>query len=73
MRAYCGIEEKEYSLYADLKRKVIEKAKIEISAKTEYIINYIEIKKSRKVVAIKWIIQKKDVKTEEQFKKLAVV
>lgn len=73
LRSYCGIEKEQYKLYADLKRYVIEKAKLEINTKTEYEINYTEIKKLRKVFTIEWSIQKKDIQTEQQLKKLAIV
>jgi plasmid replication initiation protein len=59
IRAWCGIREDEYNLYAHLKLRVIQKAKTEINSKTEYEIDYTEIKESRKVVAIEWTIQKK--------------
>jgi plasmid replication initiation protein len=59
LRSYCGIGTDEYALYADLKRKVINRAKTEINAKTEYEVNYKEIKQSRKVTALEWTIQKK--------------
>ena len=65
LREYCGIEENEYKNYFDLKRKVIEKAKNEITNKTEYQIDYTEVKESRKVVAIEWQIKKKNL-TEEK-------
>lgn len=70
LRTYCRIEEKEYSFYADLKRKVIEKAKTEINTKTEYSVDYTEIKESRKVVAIEWTIAKKNLVIEEHSKKI---
>ena len=65
LRSYCGIEEKEYALYSDLKRKVINRAKTEINAKTGYNVDYKELKESRKVTSIDWIINKKT-----HFKKL---
>ena len=46
---------------------MIEKAKSEITSKTAYKVNYIEIKESRRVVAIKWLIKKKDL-VEEKLK-----
>lgn len=58
LRSYCGIQEKEYSDYFDMKRKVIERAKSEINAKTEYKIDYREIKESRRVVSVEWTIKK---------------
>jgi len=70
LRAYCGIEENEYADYLDLKRKVIEKAKSEITAKTAYEIDYKEIKESRKVVAIEWQIKKKNLAAEKHQKEV---
>ena len=64
LRSYCGITKNEYNFYADVKRYVIEKAKNEINAKTEYEIDYTEIKESRKVVAIDWTIKKKRIQLE---------
>jgi len=59
IRSWCGIQEEEYQLYADLKRKVLNRARDEINAKTEYEVDYREIKESRKVVAIEWTMNKK--------------
>jgi plasmid replication initiation protein len=59
LRLLCGIQQKEYIGYNMLKRKVIDRAKTEINAKTDYEIDYVEIKESRKVVAIEWTIKKK--------------
>lgn len=59
LRGYCGIEPNEYKDYFDFKRKVIEKAKQEINTKTDYDVDYEEIKESRKVVTIQWTIKKK--------------
>lgn len=64
LRQYCGIEEKEYKNYFDFKTKIIEKAKTEINAKTEYEIDYQQIKESRKVIAIEWTIKKKQPQVE---------
>ena len=58
LRAYCGIEEKEYALYGDLKRKVINRAKEEINTKTDYDVDYQEKKESRKVASLDWTIKK---------------
>ena len=73
LRSYCGILAEEYKDYFDLKRKVIEKAKTEINGKTEYLIDYKEIKESRKVVAIKWTIQKKNLEQEARLKKMGAL
>ena len=64
LRGYCGIRKDEYTLYAHLKSRVIDRAKTEINAKTEYEIDYQEIKESRKVVAIEWTIKKKRIQLE---------
>ena len=64
LRGYCGIREHEYKDYFDMKRKVINRAKTEINAKTDYEIDYVEIKESRKVVAIEWTIKKKRIQPE---------
>ena len=64
IRAWCGIRKDEYTLYAHLKSRVIDRAKTEINAKTEYEIDYVEIKESRKVVAIDWTIKKKHIQLE---------
>ena len=73
LRAYCGIQQTKYKNYFDLKCKMIEKAKIEINSKTEYTIDYTEIKESRKIVAVEWTIKKKNVKTEAQCKKRTII
>ena len=59
IRSWCGISDHEYRLYANLKSRVIERAKTEINAKTEYDVDYKEIKTSRKVTGIEWGIKKK--------------
>jgi plasmid replication initiation protein len=72
IRQWCGVEKDEYELYADLKRKVINRAKDEINLKTDYEIDYEEIKDSRKVVAIDWSIQKKT-KQKMQIEKAVII
>ena len=64
LRQYCGVEKHEYKNYFDLKSYVINRAKTEINAKTDYEIDYVEIKESRKVVAIDWTIKKKRLQPE---------
>ena len=72
LRDYCGISKGEYKLYKDLKRRVINRAKDEINEKTDYAIDYKEIKDSRKVVAIDWSIQKKT-KRQMQVEKAVII
>ena len=64
LRSWCGLANNAYQNYFNLKVYVIEKAKNEINAKTEYDIDYQEIKESRKVVAIDWTIKKKRIQPE---------
>lgn len=61
IKKWCGLCEEEYSLYGHLKKRVLDKAKSEINATTDYDIDYKENKESRKVVAIEWSIKKKKV------------
>ena len=58
LKNYCGIKG-EHKLYGDLKRTVINQAKTEINAKTEYEVDYTETKEARKVVSLEWTIKKK--------------
>jgi plasmid replication initiation protein len=60
IRAWCGINEDEYKLYGHFKSRVINPAKKEINEKTDYIVDYKEIKESRKVDKIHWTIDKKN-------------
>lgn len=59
LRLWCGLHCGEYELYADLKKRILNKAKSEINSKTDYEVNYKEVKESRKVTAIEWTIKKK--------------
>jgi len=70
IRSWCGIRKDEYKLYAHLKSRIINKSKSEINSKTDYEIDYAEIKESRKVVAIEWTIKKKNPQKEEHSQKL---
>lgn len=71
IREYCGIVEGEYKRYNDFKKDVLERAKKEINGKTDIIINYTEIKESRKIVAIEWTIKKKDLEEQKHSEKIA--
>lgn len=73
IKGWCGINSSEYKLYAHLKSRIINKAKNEINEKTDYEIDYVEIKDSRKIVAIEWSIKKKSYFEKEQLKKLDVI
>jgi plasmid replication initiation protein len=72
IRKWCGIGKDEYEKYNDLKRKVINRAKTEINAKTGYEIDYQEIKESRKVIGLDWSIQKKTKKKNQREKAVII-
>jgi len=72
LKIYCGIE-REYSLYGDLKRTVINQAKTEINAKTEYEIDYEEKKDGRKIIALEWTIKKKTHFEKSQEEKARII
>lgn len=56
LRIYFGIQKHEYIQYGSFKLRVIKMAVSHINKSTDIFIEYIEIKKSYKVVAIKFII-----------------
>ena len=57
LRGYCGIEEEQYKNINDLKRFLLEISKKEINNKTDILIDYEEIKTSRKVTSILFTIK----------------
>ena len=57
LRDYCGITVAQYTKLSGLKRNVLERAKREINSKTDILINYEEIKTSRKVTSIRFTIK----------------
>lgn len=73
LRAYCGIQKGKYRNYNAIKLYVIERAAAEINAKTEYEIDYKEIKESRKIVDLEWIIKKKTHLEKSQLKKAETI
>ena len=73
LRDWCGIKKTEYALYADLKRDVINRAKTEINAKTDYEVDYKEIKEGRKVVALEWTIKHKTYFEKTQSEKSTIL
>ncbi len=50
---------KDYKLYGDFKRKVLEAARKEINEKTDLNVTYLEIKDTRRVASIEFFIQSK--------------
>ena len=73
LREYCGIGKDEYELYSNLKLKVLIPAKNEINTKTDYEVDYKEIKESRKVVGLNWTINKKTHFEKAQLEKAAIL
>ena len=60
LKEILGIKNK-YKLYGHFKDKVLQIAKREINAKTDLEMDFEEIKRSRKVIAIKFLITKKNI------------
>ena len=58
LRECCGISGEQYKKFNNFKKDVLERSKKEINAKTDLLIDYEEIKTSRKITAIKFIIKK---------------
>lgn len=58
LRDFCGIEKVQYQKFNDFKRKVLEISKREINTKTDILIDYEEVKTSRKVTSIRFRIQR---------------
>jgi plasmid replication initiation protein len=73
LRAWCGIEKGEYELYAHLKSRVFNRAKTEINTKTDYEVDYKEIKEGRKVVGLEWTIKNKTHFEKSQSEKAAIL
>ena len=58
LRKFCFIEGNKYKLYGIFKVKVLEIAKREINSKTDILIDYEEIKQSRKITSVNFSIKK---------------
>jgi len=57
LRDCCGIAAAQYTKLSGLKRNVLERAKREINSKTDILIDYEEIKTSRKVTSVRFTIK----------------
>jgi plasmid replication initiation protein len=57
LREYCGIEATQYKKFNNFKKDILERAKREINEKTDILIDYEEIKTSRKITSIKFTIK----------------
>ena len=64
LKEILEIEDK-YKLYADLKKRVLKIAEREINEKTDITISFEEIKTSKKVTSIKFLIEKKEKEKSE--------
>jgi plasmid replication initiation protein len=58
LRECCGISAEQYKKFNNIKQKILDASKKEINAKTDLLIDYEEIKTSRKITSIKFIIKK---------------
>lgn len=70
-RAQMGIEEHEYKVLADFKKRVLDVAVKEINEKTDLIIEYQQEKKGRTVIGFKFSVKSKkddDIDVENQIK-----
>lgn len=61
LKKILGIEPNKYKLYADFKKKVIEVAQKELSAKTDIAFEFKKIKESRKVKGILFVIKNSNI------------
>ena len=73
LRAWCGIEKTEYNKYDHLKSRVFNRAKTEINTKTDYEVDYKEIKEGRKIVGLEWKIKHKTHFGQSQSEKAAIL
>jgi len=73
LREWCGIEKEEYVEYKNLKLRVLTPACREINEKTQYEIDYKEIKESRKVKGIDWSIKHKTHFEKRQREKAVII
>ena len=73
LREWCGIGKNEYELYSNLKLKVLTPSKTEINAKTNYEVDYTEIKESRKVIGLEWTIKHKTHFEKSQSEKATIL
>lgn len=64
LKSFCGLEEKHYKRFSDFKKDVLERSKKEINSKTDILIDYEEIKTSRKITSINFIIKTNSKKYE---------
>lgn len=58
LREYCGITNEQYKKFNNLKKDVLERAKKEVNEKTDLFIDYKEIKTSRKITSIQFLIKR---------------
>jgi plasmid replication initiation protein len=69
LRGYCGITIDQYKKFGGFRRKVLETARKEVTKKTDLHIDFEEVKKTRKVVAIKFLIRRNEFFFKSDFEK----
>jgi len=65
LKEALGIDKNKYTFYGDLKRRILNPAQKEISEKTDISFKFIEIKKGRKVLMIRFKIRSKKIDRPE--------
>jgi plasmid replication initiation protein len=70
LREVLGLKEKEYKLYADFKKRILQIAYEEINKKTDIGIDFEEIKNGKRVVKIKFKVKSKNKLMDDDFKSL---
>lgn len=68
LKMYFAIEENEYEMYKDFRSRVVDISIKQINACTDLFIQYREIKTSRKITAIEFIIKDKNDVEDEQIR-----
>ena len=70
LRECCGVADNQYKKFNNFKKDVLERSKKEINAKTDLLIDYEEIKASRKITAIKFTIKRNSEYGLTEFEKM---
>jgi plasmid replication initiation protein len=73
-RELMGIEDNQYKLTSDLKKRVFEVIKTEINEKTNFTIDYELIKEGKKITGIQWkIVEVDETKQNKYFEKIRFI
>lgn len=64
-RYQLGIADEEYDAMSDFKKRVLEKATTEINKLTDMSVDYVQVKKGRKIIGFKFILKNKNMKLKD--------